>query len=100
MSVLYDIQAGGRVYNLQAGYEESFHHKLSLGTLHLGYAIEQAFQVSSISRYDLLQVPVRIRFIRQDLTGTGEFSDSRPCKVTEYALLTSLILATRKPFPH
>lgn len=54
VSVLYDIQAANRVYNLQAGFKESFHKKLSPGTLHLGYAIRSAFDDSSISYYDLL----------------------------------------------
>ena len=54
VSVLYDIQAADRVYNLQAGFNESLHKKLSLGTLHLGYAISDAFEESSILYYDLL----------------------------------------------
>lgn len=54
VSVLYDIKAGRSVYNLQAGYDETFHRKLSLGTLHLGYAIERAFSQPSSDRYDLL----------------------------------------------
>lgn len=54
VSVLYDIKAGEGVYNLQAGYDEAFHRKLSLGTLHLGYAIERTFLQSSSHSYDLL----------------------------------------------
>jgi hypothetical protein len=54
VSVLYDVQAGNRVYNLQAGFMESFHPKLSLGTLHLGYAIEAAFNDDTVIGYDLL----------------------------------------------
>ena len=54
VSVLYDIHAGARVYNLQSGYDENLNPKLSLGTLHLGYAIEQAFQDPEINQYDLL----------------------------------------------
>jgi len=54
VSVLYDVQAGNRVYNLQAGFMEDFHPKLSLGTLHLGYAIEGAFDDAAVMGYDLL----------------------------------------------
>lgn len=54
VSVLYDIKAGESVYNLQAGFDEAFHRKLSLGTLHLGYAIERAFNQPSSHSYDLL----------------------------------------------
>lgn len=54
VSVLYDIRAGGRIYNLQSGFDESFHKKLSLGTLSLGYAISRAFGDSGVHCYDLL----------------------------------------------
>ena len=53
-SVLYDVRAGSRVYNLQAGFDDTFDPKLSLGTLHLGYAIERAFRDDAVSSYDLL----------------------------------------------
>ncbi len=53
-SVLYDVRVSARVYNLQAGFDESFDPKLSLGTLHLGYAIEGAFHEPAVTAYDLL----------------------------------------------
>ena len=54
VSVLYDITAGRTRYNLQAGFEEAFDSKVALGTLHLGYAIEQSFRDPDIDCYDLL----------------------------------------------
>lgn len=54
ISVLYDILAGSSRYNLQAGFQEDFDHKVSLGTLHLGYAVEECFDAESIRYYDLL----------------------------------------------
>lgn len=54
ISVLYDIVVGSNRYNLQAGFEENFDHKVSLGTLHLGYAIEECFNTGSVRYYDLL----------------------------------------------
>lgn len=54
VSVLYDVQSGDRVYNLQAGFNEALHKKLSPGTLHLGYAISEAFEDSGVRYYDLL----------------------------------------------
>ncbi len=53
-SVLYDVRCGDRIYNLQAGFCEAFDPKVSLGTLHLGYAIEAAFDDPAIKAYDLL----------------------------------------------
>ncbi len=54
VSVLYDIVAGGIRYNLQSGFQEDLDSKVSLGRLHLGFAIEQAFSMENCSRYDLL----------------------------------------------
>lgn len=54
VSVLYDVRFNDRVYNLQMGFDESFDARLSLGTLHLGYAIEDAFADPSVNAYDFL----------------------------------------------
>ncbi|WP_227664073.1 GNAT family N-acetyltransferase [Marinobacter salarius] len=54
VSVLYDVWYQGVVYNIQAGFDENFHRKLSLGSLHLGYAIEGAFKARDTHRLDLL----------------------------------------------
>jgi len=54
VSVLYDIRAGQSRYNLQAGFLEEFDRKVALGTLHLGYAIEESFRNDGILYYDLL----------------------------------------------
>ena len=53
-SILYDVRCDDRIYNLQAGFSEAFDPKVSLGTLHLGYAIEAAFEDPAIKAYDLL----------------------------------------------
>lgn len=54
VSVLYNVRYCGVVYNIQAGFEECFHKKLSLGSLHLGYAIEEAFSCGATRRFDFL----------------------------------------------
>lgn len=54
VSVLYNVWYRGVIYNIQAGFVEDFHKKLSLGSLHLGYAIENAFQAKDTHRLDLL----------------------------------------------
>ena len=54
VSVLYDVKAGSTRYNLQAGFDEFFDPKVALGTLHLGYAIEESFSDPDIACYDLL----------------------------------------------
>lgn len=54
ISVLLDIKVNGRIYNLQSGYEESLIKGVSLGTLHLGFQIEAAFQDPSVNAYDFM----------------------------------------------
>jgi CelD/BcsL family acetyltransferase involved in cellulose biosynthesis len=42
VSVLYDIRIGHVQYNMQMGFDPGFSSSLSIGLLHLGYAMEQA----------------------------------------------------------
>lgn len=53
-SVLLDIRLGNRVYNFQSGYSEDRFKGLSLGTLHLGYQIETAFNEATVTTYDFM----------------------------------------------
>ncbi len=54
LSVIINFRLGRCVYNMQLGYRPDFHKKISLGTLHLGYALEAAFEDPEIDRFDLL----------------------------------------------
>lgn len=54
VSVLYNVAFKGTLYNIQSGFLEQFHPKISLGLLHLGYAIEEAFGRDDILSFDLL----------------------------------------------
>lgn len=69
VSFLYDIRAGSKVYNLQAGYCEGFHKKISMGTLHLGYSIEAAFSDSKVEKYDLLAGSGKNTFYKSHFKG-------------------------------
>ncbi|TQV71774.1 GNAT family N-acetyltransferase [Exilibacterium tricleocarpae] len=42
------------VYNIQTGFIDGYHKKISLGTLMLGYAVEQYCSQAAIKNYDLL----------------------------------------------
>jgi CelD/BcsL family acetyltransferase involved in cellulose biosynthesis len=54
VSVLYDIRKGARQYNISMGFDPTFgRRKLSLGLLHLGYAMEAAAE-RQVSTYDFL----------------------------------------------
>lgn len=54
ISVLYNVLYDGCVYNIQAGFEECFHRKLAVGTLHLGYSIQDSFERSGVNKFDFL----------------------------------------------
>lgn len=53
VSVLYDIRKGARQYNINLGFDPSFSHKVSLGLVHLGYALEAAAE-RQVRTYDFL----------------------------------------------
>jgi Acetyltransferase (GNAT) domain len=54
VSILYNIRMRNIDYNIQSGYYDNLDKKLSLGSLHLGYEIENAFNSPDINRFDLL----------------------------------------------
>jgi Acetyltransferase (GNAT) domain len=53
VSVLYDIRKGACQYNISMGFNPDFNRKVSIGLLHLGYAMETAAE-SRVACYDLL----------------------------------------------
>jgi CelD/BcsL family acetyltransferase involved in cellulose biosynthesis len=53
VSVLYDIRKGARQYNVNLGFNPTFNSKLSLGLVHLGYAMEAAAE-REVGIYDFL----------------------------------------------
>lgn len=53
-SVIFNYVLDGRVYNISSGFNQSFHKKISIGTLHFGYLIEAAFESPTISVFDFL----------------------------------------------
>lgn len=53
VSVLLNVRFGSTEYNLLSAIADDIHPKLSIGMLHLGYAIETAFK-DGLARFDLL----------------------------------------------
>jgi CelD/BcsL family acetyltransferase involved in cellulose biosynthesis len=53
VSVLYDLRKGGRQYNISMGFDPGFDSRVSLGLLHLGYAMEAAAE-RQVATYDFL----------------------------------------------
>ena len=69
VSVLYNICFNGVEYNIQSAFKQDYHPKISLGTLHLGYAIERAFNDDEIGSFDLLYGEGKNTFYKQRLGG-------------------------------
>lgn len=61
VSVLFDLRRGDTQYNIQMGFDPDFRMSVSLGLLHLGYAMEDAAS-NGVRTYDFL-------------AGTGKKSD-------------------------
>ena len=71
VSVLYNAISGDREYNLQMGFDETFHGgKLSLGILHLGYAIEESID-NEIRIFDLLAGAGKTEHYKYRITNSG-----------------------------
>lgn len=71
VSVLYDLVVGCCRYNLQSGYLENFDAKVSLGYLHLGFAIEQAHAHPKVECYDLLAGTGKKQFYKGHFHGAN-----------------------------
>jgi Acetyltransferase (GNAT) domain len=79
VSVLLDVEYRGHVYNFQAGFMEKIANNLALGSLHLGYAIEEAFSNPEIHYYDFM-------------AGQGKNSDYKSAFATQTQQLASLYI--------
>jgi hypothetical protein len=69
VSVLYDVVFDGWRMNLQAGFIEDFDNRVSLGSLHLGFAIEAAFSDAAVNFYDLLAGAGKTHFYKSHFKG-------------------------------
>lgn len=85
VSVLYNVLHRECVYNIQAGYDETFHKKVALGTLHLGYSIEAAFKDPSVVYFDLL-------------AGEGKKTDYKAHLATNRTPLTTFMVVRSRRF--
>lgn len=69
ISVLYDYLIENKEYNIQAGFNDIFSEKISLGYIHLGYAIESAFNNENTKAFDLLAGTGKNSFYKSHFTG-------------------------------
>ncbi|MFD2228566.1 GNAT family N-acetyltransferase [Alkalimarinus sediminis] len=53
-SVMFNYVLGGRVYNINSGFNERFNKKIAIGMLHFGYMIEAAFINPDTEVFDFL----------------------------------------------
>ncbi|MDC0661951.1 GNAT family N-acetyltransferase [Marinobacter sp. SS21] len=83
LSALYNVAFNGRMYNIHSGFEENFNKKLALGTLHIGYNIEECFHRDDIAVFDLL-------------VGTGKNEDYK-CRIADRQEPLASIMLVRSP---
>jgi hypothetical protein len=69
VAVSYDISIEGVRYNIQLGFFTPKSSKLSMGTLMLGFAIEQAYQDKNTLFYDLLAGNGKNSFYKEKFKG-------------------------------
>lgn len=79
VSVIFDVIWKNRRYNIQSGYCQSLVHKVQLGSLHLGYAIEDALKAGQ--SYDLL-------------AGRGQKTDYK-ASIANHTTIMNCYVATR-----
>ncbi len=54
ISVMYNVEINGKVYNMQSGFDTEIDARCSIGTLHLEAVVEQYCQSASVKEFDLL----------------------------------------------
>lgn len=69
ISILYNLRMGNTLYNIQSGFDEGFDKKLSLGTLHMGYGIEDAFIDQRVINFDMLAGKGKSEFYKSKYKG-------------------------------
>jgi CelD/BcsL family acetyltransferase involved in cellulose biosynthesis len=69
VSVLYDIRKGARQYNIKMGFNPAFSSRVSLGLIHLGYAMEAAADQGA-AVYDFLAGPGQTSDYKRNLSQT------------------------------
>jgi CelD/BcsL family acetyltransferase involved in cellulose biosynthesis len=67
VSVLYDIRKGARQYNIKMAFDPAFSSRVSLGLIHLGFAMETACD-AGVKLYDLLAGPGRANDYKRHLS--------------------------------
>jgi CelD/BcsL family acetyltransferase involved in cellulose biosynthesis len=67
VSVLYDIRKGARQYNIKMAFDPAFSSRVSLGLIHLGFAMETASN-QGVQLYDLLAGPGRANNYKRHLS--------------------------------
>jgi hypothetical protein len=84
VAVSYDISVEGRRYNIQLGFITPKSNKLSMGTLMLGFAIEQAHQNEETLYYDLLAGNGKNSFYKEKFKGEKNMFVSYKLPLTGY----------------
>ncbi|MBA6234357.1 MULTISPECIES: GNAT family N-acetyltransferase [unclassified Colwellia] len=91
VAISYDISVEGRRYNIQLGFFIPKSNKLSMGTLMLGFAIEQAHQNEETLYYDLLAGNGKNSFYKEKFKGEKNVFVSFRIPLTGYLKIFQMI---------
>lgn len=100
VSVQYNIRMAGTEYNFLSGFQDDLHSKLSVGMLHFGYSIEQAY-VDGLRHYDLLLGSGRTTHYKKNFAGQTIEAETvqliqHPMLKAAYVVYDKLMALTRR----
>ena len=100
VSVMLNALVNSRLYNIQLGYIEDFNRKISIGTLHLGYQIEEAFNSPDIIQFDFLAGPGKTTNYKSQLAEESKnLYSMRWCRSLVPKILFAVLDKMRRIFP-
>lgn len=72
ISLMYNVEIEGKVYNLQSGFDTEIDARCSIGTLHLEAVIEQYCQAAQVVEFDLLAGTGKNSFYKSHFSSNGD----------------------------
>lgn len=97
VSIQFNYVINHHNYNIQAGFNESFHKKISLGYLHFGYEIEASFN-HKYTAYELLAGEGKYTQYKERLTDTClHMTDLQIIRSTPHKALYKIYDLFKKP---
>ncbi|WP_144392650.1 GNAT family N-acetyltransferase [Pleionea sediminis] len=79
VSFMLNFEKDGKIHFISGGYLENFNKRLALGTLHLGYMLEECFKNADVYYFDLLEGKGKNVNYKKKLAKTGPKMITQRC---------------------